>query len=104
MVYQKTKNFDSLSFLYLITGNVNKLKKMLKIAEMRGDVMSRFHNALMLGHVEERVKIMAEMGQAPLGPTTKILILRYFEINDIAVSMLGSSWSNGLRFAEEQYK
>ena len=64
MVYQKTKNFDSLSFLYLITGNVNKLKKMLKIAEMRGDVMSRFHNALMLGHVEERVKIMAEMGQA----------------------------------------
>lgn len=70
MVYQKTKNFDSLSFLYLITGNVNKLKKMLKIAEMRGDVMSRFHNALMLGHVEERVKIMAEMGQVPLAALT----------------------------------
>ncbi|CAE7860554.1 unnamed protein product [Symbiodinium microadriaticum] len=64
MVYQKTKNFDALSFLYLITGNIAKLRKMLKIAEMRGDVMSRFHNALMLGQVEERVKIMAEMGQA----------------------------------------
>lgn len=63
MVYQKTKNMDSLSFLYLITGDMNKLKKMLKIAEMRGDVMARFHNALMLGLVEERVKIMAEMGQ-----------------------------------------
>ena len=70
MVYQKTKNFDALSFLYLITGNSNKLKKMLKIAEMRGDVMSRFHNALMLGHVEERVKIMAEMGQVPLAALT----------------------------------
>lgn len=70
MVYQKTKNFDALSFLYLITGNINKLKKMLKIAEMRNDVMSRFNNALMLGSVEERVKIMAEMGQVPLAALT----------------------------------
>jgi len=70
MVYQKTKNFDALSFLYLITGNIVKLKKMLKIAEMRGDVMSRFHNALMLGQIEERVKIMAEMGQVPLAALT----------------------------------
>merc|ERR1719436_2208043 len=66
MVYQKTKNFDALSFLYLISGNIPKLKKMLKVAEMRNDVMSRFHNALMLGNIEERVKIMAEMGQVPL--------------------------------------
>ena len=26
-----------LSFLYLITGNIDKLRKMLKIAEMRAD-------------------------------------------------------------------
>eukprot|EP00442_Polarella_glacialis_P051178 CAMPEP_0115071268 /NCGR_PEP_ID=MMETSP0227-20121206/13576_1 /TAXON_ID=89957 /ORGANISM="Polarella glacialis, Strain CCMP 1383" /LENGTH=1223 /DNA_ID=CAMNT_0002457877 /DNA_START=52 /DNA_END=3723 /DNA_ORIENTATION=- len=70
MVYQKTMNFDALSFLYLITGNTNKLKKMLKIAEKRGDVMSRFNNALMLGNVEERVKIMAETGQVPLAALT----------------------------------
>lgn len=69
-VYQKTRNFDALSFLYLITGNVPKLKKMLKIAEMRQDVMSRFNNALMMGNVEERVKIMAEMGQVPLAALT----------------------------------
>lgn len=31
---------------------------MLKIAEMRGDVMSRFHNALYLGDAEERVKVL----------------------------------------------
>ena len=35
MAYQRTKNFERLSFLYLITGNIDKLRKMLKIAEMR---------------------------------------------------------------------
>jgi len=70
MVYQKTKNFDALSFLYMITGNVSKLKKMSLIAERLNDVMMRFHNALLLGNVEERVKIMAEMGQVPLAALT----------------------------------
>ena len=46
---------ERLSFLYLITGNTEKLRKMLKIAEMRPDVMSRFHNALYLGDAAERV-------------------------------------------------
>ena len=49
--YQKTKSFDRLSFLYLITGNLEKLRKMLKLSEMRKDVMGRFHNALYLGDV-----------------------------------------------------
>jgi coatomer protein complex subunit alpha (xenin) len=64
--YQRTKNFERLSFLYLITGNLEKLNKMLKIAEMRGDIMGRFHNALYLGDVRERVKILEEAGQLPL--------------------------------------
>lgn len=58
MSYQKTKDFERLSFLYLITGNTEKLRKMLKIAEMRGDVMSRFHNAMYLGDAEERVRVL----------------------------------------------
>jgi coatomer protein complex subunit alpha (xenin) len=53
--YQKTKSWERLSFLYLITGNIDRLRKMLKIAEMRGDVMGRFHNALYLGDVREQV-------------------------------------------------
>lgn len=69
-VYQKTKNYDALSFLYLITGNIQKLNLMLTIALKRNDVMSRFNNAMMLGNVEERVKIMAEMGQVPLAALT----------------------------------
>lgn len=31
MCYQRTKNFDKLTFLYLITGNLAKLRKMMKI-------------------------------------------------------------------------
>ena len=61
--YQKTKNFERLSFLYLITGNLDKLAKMLKIAEMRHDSMGAFHNALYLGDVRERVKILADAGE-----------------------------------------
>eukprot|EP00897_Mesotaenium_endlicherianum_P007973 jgi/Mesen1/7203/ME000371S06296 len=68
--YQKTKNFERLSFLYLITGNLDKLAKMLKIAEMHGDVMGRFHNALYLGDVEQRVKILEESGHAPVAYLT----------------------------------
>lgn len=60
--YQKTKNFERLSFLYLITGSLDKLAKMLKIAEMRNDTMGAFHNALYLGDVKERVKLLSEAG------------------------------------------
>ncbi|GBG90440.1 hypothetical protein CBR_g50687 [Chara braunii] len=68
--YQKTKNYERLSFLYLITGNLEKLRKMLKIAEMRNDVMGRFHNALYLGDVAERVRILEEAGHLPLAYLT----------------------------------
>ncbi len=61
--YQKTKNFERLSFLYLITGNLEKLAKMLKISEMRNDVMGSFHNALYLGDIRERVRILEEAGK-----------------------------------------
>ncbi|KAG0300831.1 hypothetical protein BGZ99_003631, partial [Dissophora globulifera] len=66
----RIKNFDRLSFLYLATGNTDKLSKMLKIAELRGDAMSRFHNSLFLGNVEERVRLLREVGQTPLAYLT----------------------------------
>lgn len=62
MAYQRTKNFERLSFLYLITGNLEKLRKMLRIAEMRQDASSRFHNALYLGDVAERVRLLEQAG------------------------------------------
>jgi len=63
MAYQRVKNFDRLSFLYLATGNMEKLRKMMKIAELRNDNMSRFHNSLFLGDVEERIRLLKEFGQ-----------------------------------------
>ncbi|XP_053408078.1 coatomer subunit alpha-like isoform X1 [Mercenaria mercenaria] len=70
MAYQRTKNFDKLSFLYLITGNLEKLKKMTKIAEIRKDTSGHFQNALFLGDVEERVKILKNCGQKSLAYLT----------------------------------
>ncbi|XP_030549540.1 coatomer subunit alpha-2-like [Rhodamnia argentea] len=68
--YQRTKNFERLSFLYLITGNIDKSTKMLKIAEVKNDVMGQFHNALYLGDVRERVKILENAGQLHLAYTS----------------------------------
>lgn len=66
MAYQKTKQFDQLSFLYLITGNTEKLRKMLKIAELRKDVMSVVHNSLYLGEVEQRIQVLEATGLTAL--------------------------------------
>ncbi|XP_043714233.1 coatomer subunit alpha-1 [Telopea speciosissima] len=68
--YQRTKNFERLSFLYLITGNLDKLSKMLRIAEIKNDVMGQFHNALYLGDIRERVKILENAGHLPLAYVT----------------------------------
>ncbi|EPS70817.1 hypothetical protein M569_03938, partial [Genlisea aurea] len=68
--YQKTKNFERLSFHYLITGNLNKLSKMMRIAQVNNDVMGQFHDALYLGNVDERVKILENSGHLPLAYLT----------------------------------
>ena len=66
MSYQRTKNFDKLAFLYLITGNLEKLRKMMKIAEVRKDVSGQFQIAMLLGDVDERVKILRQCNQKSL--------------------------------------
>ncbi|CAN0854504.1 Coatomer subunit alpha-1 [Linum grandiflorum] len=68
--YQRTNNFERLSFLYLITGNLDKLSKMLKIAEVKENIMGQFHNALYLGDAQERVKILENAGHIPLAYIT----------------------------------
>ncbi|KAH0599320.1 hypothetical protein MHUMG1_03437 [Metarhizium humberi] len=70
MCYQKLKQFDKLSFLYLATGDHSKLARMAKIAEHRGDFTSRFHNALYLGDVEDRIQMFKEIDLYPLAYMT----------------------------------
>lgn len=66
LAYQKTKNFDKLSFLYLITGNTKKLGMMQGISVKRGDQMSRFQNSLYLGDIESRIAVLRETGMHAL--------------------------------------
>jgi coatomer protein complex subunit alpha (xenin) len=68
--YNKTNNYERLSFLYLITGQLQKLKKMEKFAEKRTDAMSAFHNALYLGDVPTRIRTLESTGQLPLAYLT----------------------------------
>lgn len=70
MTYQKLRNFDKLSFLYLCTGDQEKLVRMAKIAEHRGDFVSRFQNALYLGDVDSRIQMFKEIDLYPLAYLT----------------------------------
>ncbi|XP_062521183.1 coatomer subunit alpha-like [Corticium candelabrum] len=72
MAYQRTKNFSRLSFLYLITGNTERLRKMVKIAEIRKDSASHFHNALFVGDIREQIKVLRSTGQSPLAYLTAV--------------------------------
>ena len=85
--YQRTKAFDKLSFLYLVTGNNEKLMKMMKIAEFRGDMMARFHNALYLNNVEERLRILREAGLHQLA----YLLAKSHGLQDVAADILDSA-------------
>ncbi|KAI1722288.1 coatomer WD associated region domain-containing protein [Ditylenchus destructor] len=70
MAYQRTKDFEKLAFLYLITGNLEKLQKMMKIAQIRKDTHGHFQTALYLGDVEERIKVLKDVGQSSLAYLT----------------------------------
>ncbi|KAI0419887.1 Coatomer, alpha subunit [Xylaria grammica] len=70
MAYQKLKQFDKLSFLYLSTGDHSKLARMAKIAEHRGDFTARFQNALYLNEVEDRIQMFKEVDLYPLAYMT----------------------------------
>lgn len=67
LAYQRTQNYDRLSFMYLSTGNETNLRQMMKIAELRGDPMSQFQNALYLGDTEERIRLLQDVNQRKYG-------------------------------------
>ncbi|KAL6777563.1 COPA1 [Auxenochlorella protothecoides x Auxenochlorella symbiontica] len=64
--YQKTHSYDRLAFLYLVTGAADKLAKMAKIAERRGDARARLQAALYLGDAGEQARVLEAGGQPAL--------------------------------------
>ncbi|KAI7900947.1 coatomer protein alpha subunit [Cokeromyces recurvatus] len=70
MAYQRTKKMDKLSFLYLLQGNHANLRKMLEIAQLQKDPLMRFQNAIYLGDIKERVRLLQDVGQSGLAYMT----------------------------------
>eukprot|EP00177_Eucheuma_denticulatum_P001118 GFKZ01002026.1.p1 GENE.GFKZ01002026.1~~GFKZ01002026.1.p1 ORF type:complete len:1266 (+),score=207.52 GFKZ01002026.1:11-3808(+) len=67
---QRTKDLDRLALLYVITGNFEKLSKVGKIAESRGNLAARFQIAMYLGDVQGRVSVLKDCGQTALAKVT----------------------------------
>ncbi|KAK9479515.1 coatomer WD associated region-domain-containing protein [Lipomyces japonicus] len=70
LAYQKLRNFDKLSFLYLITGDKSKLERMSKIADHRSDYKAKFQNSLFLNNLEERIQVLRDVDLPALAYTT----------------------------------
>lgn len=70
LCYQHMHAFDHLAFLYVVTGDSEKLRKMMRIAELRQDIMNQFQTALFLGDVAARVAILQQTGQTSLAYLT----------------------------------
>ncbi|KAJ1770968.1 hypothetical protein LPJ74_002768 [Coemansia sp. RSA 1843] len=70
LAYQRVKAYEKLSFLYSITGNTEKLGKMLTLSTIRGDLQSRFQNAFYLGDIKDRVCTLRDAGQHALAYLT----------------------------------
>ncbi|KAG7819124.1 hypothetical protein KL928_002992 [Ogataea angusta] len=87
LVYQQLKKLEKLSFLYLITGETEKLSKMEQIAEARGDYSSLFQNTLYLNSVEKRINTFIETGLFPLAYATA----KTNGLDDIAESILSEA-------------
>jgi coatomer subunit alpha len=67
---QKVKDMDRLSFLYVITGNFDKLATVGKIAESKGKLAAFFQIAMYRGDVESRIALLRDCGQGPLAKLT----------------------------------
>ncbi len=63
---QRTKDLEGLAFLYVITGNFDKLAKVAKIAEGRGNLAARFQIAMYLGDVEVGCRSFVIAAKLPL--------------------------------------
>ena len=67
---------EALQFLYLITGNDAKLSKLALKVTKDNDHMARFNLALLRGDIDERVKILEELGLGHLAEKTRMCSLK----------------------------
>jgi coatomer subunit alpha len=89
---QQARSRDKLSFLYTITGDRSKLRRMLGIAQKVKDPMGRFQTALALGDAAERVAVLESTGQLALAFASA----RVFGLEEDAERLHGLMESNGI--------
>ncbi|KAJ5075405.1 coatomer subunit alpha [Anaeramoeba ignava] len=61
--YKRINVSQELSFLYLVTGNINGIKEISKNAESKNDFMTQFNNTFYLGDVETRINLLIKQNQ-----------------------------------------
>lgn len=71
MFNQKTKNFNKLACLYLITGNIDKLRKKMKI---------QYQSALLLEDMQERLKVLFNCGKVGLYMSVQFTQMNYVNV------------------------
>ena len=71
MFNQRTKNFNKLACLCLITGNIDKLRKKMKI---------QYLSALLLEDMQERVKVLVNCGQVGLYMSVQFTQMNYVNV------------------------
>lgn len=68
--HQRVKNLDKLTFLYFVTGDLEKVKKMQKVADMRGDYGSLYQTSLLIDDATEQIKVLKASGKFVLAYLT----------------------------------
>jgi len=68
--YQRSRSYSKLAFLYTITGQMEKLKRLVKVMGVVGDGSGQYQAALVLGDVKARVALLEKAGLGGLASLT----------------------------------
>merc|ERR1719499_1109016 len=62
----KTRSLDKLFFFFMLSGNTKRMNQLLGIEKTQGRTMPLFQHSLLVGNVEERVRVLNDAGQSGL--------------------------------------
>ncbi|ETO16724.1 hypothetical protein RFI_20614 [Reticulomyxa filosa] len=70
--YKKTRNFEKLMYLFLLTGDFPMMDKLADIAKQKDDKTMRYHISLFNGNVKDRISALVDSGQYGLAYLTAV--------------------------------
>eukprot|EP00915_Cephaloidophora_sp_WS-2016_P008029 GHVH01011097.1.p1 GENE.GHVH01011097.1~~GHVH01011097.1.p1 ORF type:complete len:1225 (+),score=215.63 GHVH01011097.1:154-3828(+) len=75
--YQRQKDFGKLLHLYLLTGNLKNMKRLMGVFNKLGDSSSLFFLGLLTGASKERVKVLNSLGMNGLAEHVKPVLTMF---------------------------